>query len=289
VIIAVTGATGFIGRHVRDFLAASDHNVRLLARDPKKVGKLARNESIVEGDIGEAKSNWFELLGFPDTVIHLAWGGLPNHLDSWHVDTELPRQLQFLISLLNGGLKKLLIAGTCYEYGLVHGAISETDETKPNTSYGLAKDALRREIFRLKSQLPFELVWARIFYPFGEGQFKDSLYSELQRCIESGRNDFCIGSGDLVLDFVDIREVARVLVELSISAPNIGIINIGSGKPRSVYEFVESLISLRNSNIQIVVGGRTDRPHESPSFWADIRKLDAQRMTRTGINIELKC
>jgi len=273
--IALTGATGFIGRHVRDFLAVSDHNVRLLARDPKKVGELARNESIVEGDIGEAKSNWFELLGLPDIVIHLAWGGLPNHLDSCHVDAELPRQIQFLISLLNGGLKKLLIAGTCHEHGLVHGAISETDETKPNTPYGLAKDTLRREVFRLKSQLPFELVWARIFYPFGEGQCKSSLYSELQMCIESGQRDFLIGSGDRVLDFIDVREVARTLVELSIFAPNVGVINIGSGKPRSVHEFVASLIASRNSNVQIVVGGRADRSYESPSFWADKSKLES--------------
>jgi len=273
--IALTGATGFIGRHVRDFLAVSDHNVRLLARDPKKLRELARNESIVEGDIGEAKSNWFELLGFPDIVIHLAWGGLPNHLDSWHIDAELPRQIQFLISLLNGGLKKLLITGTCHEYGLVHGAISETDETMPNTPYGLAKDTLRREVFRLKSQLPFELVWARIFYPFGEGQCKSSLYSELQMCIKSGQRDFLIGSGDRVLDFIDVREVARTLVELSIFAPNVGVINIGSGKPKSVYNFVESLIASRNSNVQIVVGGRADRSYESPSFWADKSKLES--------------
>jgi len=273
--IAVTGATGFIGRHVRNVLATSEHSVRLLVRNPNKAGALARNETIVEGDISATKSNWFEILGFPDIVIHLAWGGLPNYLDSWHIDAELPRQLRFLTSLLSGGLKKILITGTCYEYGLVSGSLSETDETKPNTPYGLAKDNLRKEIFKLKLQLPFDLIWARVFYPYGEGQCKSSLYSELQTCIESGQKDFLIGSGDRVLDFVDIREVARTLVELSVSASNVGVINIGSGKPKSVYKFVEGLIASRNSNVQIVVGGRTDRSYESPSFWADKSKLES--------------
>jgi len=278
VIIAVTGATGFIGRHVRKVLATSEYEVRLLVRDPKKVGLLAKNETIVEADIGEEKSNWFEFSGFPDAVIHLAWGGLSNYMDSYHVDTEFPRQLQFLTSLLNGGLKKLLITGTCYEYGLASGALSETDETKPNTPYGVAKDNLRKELFDLKSRISFDLVWARIFYPYGEGQVKSSLFSHLQDSIRVGEMEFLIGSGDQVLDFVDIQVVARALVELSVFAPNAGIINIGSGKPMSVYDFVKGLIELSGANIRVVVGGRADRPYESSSFWADTNKFSSQQI-----------
>jgi len=275
VIIAITGATGFIGRHVRRVLANSGHEVRLLVRDPKKLELLANSEIIVEGDIGQEKSNWFEFLGFPDAVIHLAWGGLPNYMDSCHVEDEFPRQLQFLTSLLNGGLKKLLTTGTCYEYGLANGALSETDETKPNTPYGVAKDNLRKELFDLKSRISFDLVWARIFYPYGEGQVKSSLFSHLQDCIKAGEIEFLIGSGDRVLDFVDIRVVARTLVELSVFAPNAGIVNIGSGKPMSVYDFIKGLIESSGSNIRVVVGGRADRSYESPSFWADKSKLES--------------
>jgi len=44
-----------------------------------------------------------------------------------------------------------------------------------------------------------------------------------------GQKEFFIVSGDRVLDFVDIRVVARTLVDLSVFAPNAGVINIGSG------------------------------------------------------------
>ena len=42
------------------------------------------------------------------------------------------------------GVKNLLIAGTCYEYGLKNGALNEAISTEPQNSYAIAKDSLRR-------------------------------------------------------------------------------------------------------------------------------------------------
>ena len=165
--IAITGATGFIGRHVRSVLVKTDHVVVLVVRNVKKVGDRAANEEIVVADLSQARTDWFELFGKPDAVLHLAWGGLPNYMDSYHVDVELPMQLKFLQSLIDSGLKKLVVAGTCYEYGLSSGAISESQMTNPNTPYGIAKDSLRKAIFEIRSKRDLELTWARVFYPYG--------------------------------------------------------------------------------------------------------------------------
>lgn len=121
-------------------LAETDHDVVLVVRNVKKVGDRAVNEEIVVADLRQARTDWFELFGKPDAVLHLAWGGLPNYMDSYHVDVELPMQLKLLSSLIDSGLKKLVVAGTCYEYGLSSGAISESQMTNPNTPYGIAKD-----------------------------------------------------------------------------------------------------------------------------------------------------
>ena len=94
--IAITGATGFIGRHVRSVLVKTDHVVVLVVRNVKKVGDRAANEEIVVADLSQARTDWFELFGKPDAVLHLAWGGLSNYMDSYHVDVELPMQLKFV-------------------------------------------------------------------------------------------------------------------------------------------------------------------------------------------------
>ena len=273
--IAITGATGFIGQHVRNVLAKTDNDVVLVVRHVERVGDKSAREEIVAADLSKARTDWFELFGRPDVVLHLAWGGLPNYMDYYHVDVELPTQLRFLTALINSGLKKLVVTGTCYEYGLSSGALSEDQETNPNTPYGIAKDRLRKELFKLRSTQHFDLTWARIFYPYGEGQSESSIYSQLTRAISDNEKEFAIGSGTQMLDFIQVTTVAKALLAFVTEIKGIGLINVGSGDPQTVIEFVERLISRFESNIVPKVGVINDREYESISFWSDNNLLDS--------------
>ncbi len=122
-------------------------------------------------------------------------------MDSYHVDVELPLQLKILQSLIDSGLKKLVVAGTCYEYGFSSGAISESQMTNPNTPYGIAKDSLRKALFEIRSNKDFELTWARVFYPYGEGQSNQSLYSLIKAAANSMAPELMLSNSDSILDF----------------------------------------------------------------------------------------
>ena len=273
--IAITGATGFIGQHVRNVLAKTDNDVVLVVRHVERVGDKSAREEIVAADLSQARTDWFELFGRPDVVLHLAWGGLPNYMDCYHVDVELPTQLRFLTALIKSGLKKLVVTGTCYEYGISSGALSEDQETNPNTPYGIAKDRLRKELFELRSTQHFDLTWARIFYPYGEGQSESSIYSQLTRAISNNEKEFAIGSGTQMLDFIQVTTVAKALLAFVTEIKGIGLINVGSGEPQTVIEFVERLICRFESNIVPKVGVINDREYESISFWSDNNLLDS--------------
>ena len=273
--IAITGATGFIGQHVRNVLAKTDNDVVLVVRHVERVGDKSAREEIVAADLSQARTDWFQLFGRPDIVLHLAWGGLPNYMDDYHVDVELPTQLRFLTALINSGLKKLVVTGTCYEYGISRGALSEDQETNPNTPYGIAKDRLRKELFELRSTQHFDLTWARIFYPYGEGQSESSIYSQLTRAISNNEKEFAIGSGTQMLDFIQVTTVAKALLAFVTEIKGIGLINVGSGDPQTVIEFVERLICRFESNIVPKVGVINDREYESISFWSDNNLLDS--------------
>ena len=273
--IAITGATGFIGQHVRNVLAKTDNDVVLVVRYVERVGDKSAREEIVAADLSQARTDWFELFGRPDVVLHLAWGGLPNYMDCYHVNVELPTQLRFLTALIKSGLKKLVVTGTCYEYGLSSGALSEDQETNPNTPYGIAKDRLRKELFELRSTQHFDLTWARIFYPYGEGQSERSIYSQLIRAISNNEKEFAIGSGTQMLDFIQVTTVAKALLAFVTEIKGIGLINVGSGDPQTVIEFVERLICRFESNIVPKVGVINDREYESISFWSDNNLLDS--------------
>jgi len=271
--VALTGGTGFIGQHVRKLLAKSSQEVLLVVRDQVKIGDLDIREKFVTADISEDRNDWFDYLDQPDVLLHLAWGGLPNYVDSCHVDIELPMQSRFLKLIIDSGLKKLVVAGTCYEYGLSTGALSESQETNPNTPYGIAKDLLRRELFEIQLRQNFELTWARIFYPYGDGQSDMSIHSQLRSAILNGDQQFKMGSGKQVLDFISVERVANVLVSLATRCAGVGIVNIGSGNPQSVLDFVKNQVRALGAQLEPLVGALPDRNFESQSFWADASKL----------------
>jgi dTDP-6-deoxy-L-talose 4-dehydrogenase (NAD+) len=274
--IAITGATGFIGQHVRKQLKESTHEILLVTRDAQKITPLGRNERALIADISEARDNWYQYLDSPDVLLHLAWGGLPNYLDNYHLDVELPLQVKFLTNLVSNGLSKLVVTGTCYEYGIASGALTEIEDTTPVTPYGIAKDRLRRLLSDLKSKADFELTWARIFYTYGTGQSELSIYSQLTFAVANGDAEFKIGSGTQILDFISVERVAEILNFLVTKNSNIGIVNVGSGNPQSVLQFVQAQIHAMGAQIIPLLGVISDRKYEPNAFWSDNKKLNKE-------------
>jgi nucleoside-diphosphate-sugar epimerase len=270
--IAITGATGFIGRHVRDVLARTTHEVVLVVRNPENEVRKSDKEILVFADLFEVRTDWFHFFGEPDAVMHLAWGGLPNYLDNYHVDFELPNQVRFIKALVNSGLKKLLVSGTCFEYGFVDGPVCESRATQPSTPYAVAKDMLRKELFQLQLESDFDLTWARIFYTYGEGQSEKSVFMQLKNSIEKNEKFFLMSSGKQVFDFIEVERVAELLCKLVTHSNKGGIINIGSGNPKTLLSFVLERISRFDSSIIPLTDSLPDRPWEPKTYWSNNSK-----------------
>ena len=76
--VAVTGASGFVGRYVLAELGRRNIETIAVTRDTKRLLNMPACARIAEMDISRAGVNCFSELGRPDGVIHLAWDGLPN-------------------------------------------------------------------------------------------------------------------------------------------------------------------------------------------------------------------
>ena len=116
--IAITGASGFIGQHALKVLKNYDANIIAVVRDAGNSTLVPDDFEIREFDIGLSSEEPFLAIGEPDTLIHLAWDGLPNYGSLFHFEEELPKQYRFLKSLLMSGMERLVISGTCFEYGM---------------------------------------------------------------------------------------------------------------------------------------------------------------------------
>ncbi|MDH5188153.1 MAG: NAD(P)-dependent oxidoreductase [Rhodospirillaceae bacterium] len=265
--VAVTGAGGFIGRNVVAELKTRGIFPHAVLRPSSKVPPHLSDCEIVRIDIASSTENSFDLMGRPDVLIHLAWGGLPNYKSEHHMDEELPAQYSFLSGLIESGLGNLVVTGTCFEYGMQGGALKPDMETFPTNPYGQAKDELRKRLQTIQQTKPFLLTWARLFYLFGDGQSDNSLWMQLKKAVERGDKTFNMSGGEQIRDFLPISEAARQIVSVALSPTDLGVINICSGKPISVLSLVEQWIAENGWSISLNTGHYPYPDYEPMEFW----------------------
>src|SRR3546814_6352219 len=54
-----------------------------------------------------------------DLLLHFVWSGLPNYDSPHHMKRELPAQAAFLSACVRSGTRRVVVAGTCFEYGQI--------------------------------------------------------------------------------------------------------------------------------------------------------------------------
>lgn len=270
--VVVSGATGFIGRYVVAELERRNVSPVLLIR-PARGQASASGHRTVTIDLHDPSEAAVEQIAAADVLIHLAWGGLPQYRSRHHVTDEAPAHFTFLRRTLESGLKHLVATGTCYEYGMQSGSLSESLEAKPVTAYGLGKDLLRRQLEFLAADAGIGFTWARLFYPYGDGQAPASLWPSLKRAAEAGAAQFDMSPGAQVRDFIRVEDVARHLVSLALGGRGAGIVNLCSGEPISVRAIVERWIAENGWSIALNPGRFGYPDYEPMSFWGNREKL----------------
>lgn len=271
--ILVTGASGFIGKYVVRELLQQGHRVVAATRNidtfcHSYVSAVPFNLERLDDNL-----NYFEYFGRPDICIHLAWEGLPNYKAAFHEEENLPRHKKFLDNLISGGLQHLTVTGTCLEYGLIEGELSEDMECNPIVSYARAKYMLSKWLLNLAGEPGVQAKWLRLFYMWGDGQSPNSLIPQLDAAIKRGDKSFPMSGGEQVRDFLTANEMAKRIVTLALNPAAIGIINCCSGKPVRVKDFVEQYIREKEATIQLKLGVYPYPDYEPMRFWGNIEKM----------------
>jgi len=274
--ILVTGATGFIGNHLINELLLQGHDIVASSTDSKKAAAYAWFDKVqyVEYDLEDGgELDLFHFFGSPDLLIHLAWQGLPHFKSLHHLEKALFDQVHFIRNLVGGGLKSLTVAGTCLEYGLREGALTEDMPADPTTAYGIAKDSLRKYIQLLSGIFDFSFKWVRFFYMYGQGQQSGSLLPQLEAALKENSDTFKMSGGQQERDYLEIKEVVKNVVLIALQDKVTGIINCCSGIPISVRAFVDRYLAQKGKIIKLELGVYPYPDYEPMSFWGDITKL----------------
>ena len=154
--VLVTGANGYIGRHVVKCLL--DAGTEVTACDIKFDGVDKRADCLEYNVLDPVGKSVFYELGSPDVCLHMAWRNGFLHNAPTHMG-DLSNHFQFLTAMIDGGLKRLAVMGTMHEVGYWEGAIDEKTPCNPLSLYGIAKDSLRRSMILYCAQNNCILQW----------------------------------------------------------------------------------------------------------------------------------
>ncbi len=275
--VLVTGATGFIGNYVIDELLKKNYEVVATSLSPEKARSAKWYDKVkyISFDLQTVteQENYYTLFDKPDILIHLAWEGLPNYKSDFHLVKNLPRHYTFIMNLVQHGLKDINVTGTCFEYGMKEGCLSEDMPSLPANSYALAKNNLRLLLNELAKTHPFELKWIRLFYLYGKGQGPNSLLSQLQSALDRGDKVFNMSPGDQLRDYLAVEKAAEYIVKIALQSQKAGIINCCSGAPVSVKDIVLNYLKQKNTSIVLNTGYYPYLDTEPRNFWGDATLL----------------
>ena len=168
-IVLVTGANGFVGRHLSPTLEHDGWRVRRVAR-----GASGQESDVVIGDIGP-ETDWRAALAGVDAVVHLA--ARVHHPNDKH-NYELYRNLnvegtlRLARSAIDAGVRQFIFVSTVLVYGRSNdgrSSFSENDTLTPSGLYGRSKAEAEAGLKLLASGSQMNVTVVRPPMVYGSG------------------------------------------------------------------------------------------------------------------------
>jgi nucleoside-diphosphate-sugar epimerase len=242
--VLITGASGFIGRHVLRELQHRGIDTIVVGRTCPDGADCFHHVDLL------AENDWKKIFSENEIThfIHLAW--YVEHSKFW-TSPENWRWVDATTKMVEAfcvyGGKKIIFSGTCAEYDWSSGYCREAaTPLEPSTTYGVAKDVTRRIAEKICFEYGVSCVWGRIFYPFGIGERPERLIPSLIDVFQGRREAFEI-KAKAYRDLLHVSDVASAMVTL-LGQDFSGAYNICSGSPVALEDVVVELAKILNAN-----------------------------------------
>jgi GDP-4-dehydro-6-deoxy-D-mannose reductase len=279
----VTGATGFVGRHLADALKAAGHEVEGLARRPAAASFAIhaadlQDPTATERVVQSTKPDWvFHLAGYADAGKSFvepaaAWAG------------NLSASMGLYEAIAKSGLRPRILHVSS---GLVYGDArpgepppTEESTLRPASPYAASKAAADLLAYQQTRSPGLDIVRVRPFNQLGPGQPPDYFAASFARQIAAAER----GKGPAVIvakalspyrDLTDVRDMARAYIRLLEVGRTGEAYTAGSGRVHQIREVLDRLVRLARVPVTVDERGDPARAGDTAVAAADTSKLRA--------------
>ena len=287
--VFVTGADGFIGSHLIEFLVLQGAKVKALVyyNSWNNIGwlddidrNILDSIEILRGDIRDTE-RVIQGVNGSDYVFHLSsLIAIPYSYEATrsYVETNVTGALNILEACKRSdSLRRLIHTSTSEVYGSAQKIpIDENHPLIGQSPYSASKIAADKlvESFYLSFDLP--VVTARPFNTYGPRQTARAVIPTIISQILAKKKRLELGSLTPKRDFNYVQDTVKALAALALCEKANGeVVNIGSGEEWSIEETIQIISDITQSNIEIVSQAERVRPERSEvnRLLADNKKI----------------
>ena len=285
--ILITGAGGFVGNHLANYLGDVQPAATLIGtklRSSETVSPALRVEQSIDLKDSRQVNALLEDCQ-PDVIYHLAAQAfVPRSFEApWEtLENNIKAQVNIIQACLQLQLRpRIVIVSSAEIYGAVDTKqlpLNEDALILPSNPYSVSKvaqDMLGLQ-YHLSHNLP--IMRARPFNHIGPGQnlrfVAPSFALQIAR-IEAGQQEAVIYVGNLEAkrDFTDVRDIVRAYHLIASSGQPGQAYNVASGTALSIRQLLDVLLGLTDENIEVHVDPERLRPVDIPEIRGDASKL----------------
>jgi UDP-glucose 4-epimerase len=278
--VLVTGASGFLGRHLVSRLRSAGAEVHTVGRQPSsEAGPVECRWAADVADEREAREVVQTVK--PDVVVHL--GALTHAapdvelvLPTFH--STLVSTVNLLTALTEQGCRRIVLAGSIEEP--VGGA-----EVRPASPYAAAKWAASAYGRMFHALYGAPVVIARLAVTYGPGQLTRKVIPSTILALLRGEAPR-VSSGARAWDVVYVDDAIEALVRLVKGrGPDGATVDVGSGRLTTLRSIVERVAAIVDPTINPVFGAVPDRPLTA-TYAADAAATEAMLDWRATTSLE---
>lgn len=249
--VLITGATGFIGRHITEELLKRGYEVYAVSMNP-----LPETKNLVQFNLNlfdEAEIEKFLEENKFENLIHIAWYLGPKFMQAEENLDWVSSSLKLLKSFVKYGGKKVMFTGTMTEYDYSYGYLQEELTPLNNSSmYGKSKAALYELASTYAKQNGLDFKWPRIFNVYGPYERQTRLMPSVI-CSALKGEDVKLSHCKKIQDYLHVYDVASAIATVFESDYQ-GAINICSGTPVKLKDIVNKIAELLDYKGNLLYG-----------------------------------